>query len=34
MGERGLSLLDRLSMDDGLGIEFEPARIDLKVPEL
>ena len=34
IGERGESLLDRLSMDDDLDIDFEPARIDLEVPEL
>jgi len=34
MGERGASLVDRLSMDDELDIEFEPARIELQVPEL
>lgn len=34
MGERGASLVDRLSMDDDIDIEFEPARIELAVPEL
>lgn len=34
MGERGVSLVDRLSMDDDLDIEFEPARIERRVPEL
>lgn len=34
MGERGSSLVDRLSMDDELDIEFEPTRIELQVPEL
>lgn len=34
MGEKGASLVDRLSMDDDLDIEFEPARIELAVPEL
>ncbi len=34
MGERGASLVERLSMDDDLDIEFEPARLDLRVPEL
>lgn len=34
MGERGASLVDRLSMEDDLDIEFEPARIELRVPEL
>lgn len=34
MGERRESLVDRLSMEDDLDIEFEPSRIDLRVPEL
>lgn len=36
MGEKGMSLVERLSMDDDLDIEFEPARlgIELKVPDL
>lgn len=34
MGERGASLVDRLSMEDDLDIEFEPVRIELRVPEL
>lgn len=34
MGEKGASLVDRLSMDDDLDIEFEPADIELAVPEL
>lgn len=34
MGGRGASLVDRLSMDDDIDIEFEPARIELAVPEL
>lgn len=34
LGERGASLVERLSMDDDLHIEFEPVRIDLQVPEL
>lgn len=33
-GERGASLVDRLSMDDDLDIEFEPVGVELKVPEL
>ncbi|NLU62284.1 type II toxin-antitoxin system Phd/YefM family antitoxin [Rhodococcus sp. HNM0563] len=33
-GERGASLIERLSMDDDLDIEFEPVGIGLKVPEL
>lgn len=28
------SLVDRLSMEDDLDIEFEPVRLDLRVPEL
>ena len=34
LGERGASLVERLSMDDDLDIEIEPVRIDLQVPEL
>lgn len=34
MGERAVSLVDRLSMDDDLDVEFEPAHIELQVPEL
>ncbi|MFT3861945.1 type II toxin-antitoxin system prevent-host-death family antitoxin [Micropruina sp.] len=34
MGETGASLVDRLSMDDDLDIEFHPAHIELAVPEL
>jgi prevent-host-death family protein len=33
-GERGASLVERLSMDDDLDIEFDPVGIELKVPEL
>lgn len=33
-GERGASLVERLSMDDDLDIEFEPVGIELRVPEL
>lgn len=33
-GERGASLVERLSMDDDLEVEFEPVGIGLKVPEL
>lgn len=33
-GERGASLVERLSMDDDLEIEFEPVGIELRVPEL
>ena len=28
------NLVDRLNMDDQLEIEFQPVRLDLKVPEL
>ncbi len=34
MGERGASLIERLSMEDDLDIEFEPADIVLQVPDL
>jgi len=34
MGERGASLVDRLSMEDDLDVEFESARINLQVPDL
>lgn len=34
LGEKGTSLVERLSMDDDLDIEFEPTRIELAVPEL
>ena len=34
MGERRESLVDRLSMEEDLDIEFEPSHIDLRVPEL
>ncbi|SHE24721.1 type II toxin-antitoxin system Phd/YefM family antitoxin [Actinomyces glycerinitolerans] len=34
LGETGASLVDRLSMDDDVDVEFEPASIGLKVPEL
>lgn len=33
-GERGASLIERLSIDDGLEIEFEPVAIGLRDPEL
>ena len=33
-GERGASLVERLSMDDDLDVEFEPVGIELKAPEL
>lgn len=32
--ERGASLVERLSMDDDLDIEFEPIGIELRIPEL
>ena len=28
------SLVERLSMDDDLDVDFGPVRLDLKVPEL
>lgn len=34
MGERGASLVDRLSMEDELDLDLEPASIELRVPEL
>lgn len=34
IGERRGSLVDRLSMEDELDIELEPANIELRVPEL
>ena len=34
LGDRGVSLVDRLSMDDDLDVEFEPARIEIRVPNL
>ena len=34
LGASGASLVDRLSMDDDLDIEFEPVSLDLRVPEL
>ena len=34
IGGQGISLLDRLSVDDDLDIDFEPARIELAVPDL
>lgn len=30
----GVGLVDRLSMDDDVDIDFEPAGIELRVPEL
>ena len=32
--EKGVDLVERLSMDDDVDIEFEPVVLDLKVPEL
>lgn len=32
--ERGAPLVERLSMDDDLDIEFEPVGIELRLPEL
>lgn len=34
IGERGIDLVERLSMGDDLDIEFEPVRIELQAPEL
>lgn len=34
IGEKGASLVERLSMDDDLDIEFESVRIELVVPDL
>lgn len=34
MSEQGKTLVDRLSMDDDIDIEFDPARIELRTPEL
>lgn len=34
LGESGAPLVDRLSMDDDIDVEFEPVRMDLKVPDL
>lgn len=34
LGERGALLVERLSMDDDLDIEFEPIGIELRIPEL
>lgn len=33
LGESGASLVERLSMDEDIDIEFEPVRLDLTVPE-
>jgi len=34
LGEQGATLLERLSMDDDLEIDFEPTPITLRVPDL
>ncbi|WP_068400104.1 type II toxin-antitoxin system prevent-host-death family antitoxin [Kribbia dieselivorans] len=34
LGESGTSLVERLSMDEDIDVEFEPVRLDLSVPEL
>lgn len=34
MSESGSDLVDRLSMDDDIEIEFDPATVGLRVPEL
>lgn len=34
IGATGTPLVDRLSMDDDIDIEFEPTGIELRVPEL
>lgn len=34
LGERGLDLIERLSMDDDIDIDFEPIKVQLKIPEL
>ncbi|WP_249268564.1 type II toxin-antitoxin system prevent-host-death family antitoxin [Microbacterium sp. JB110] len=34
LGEDGASLVERLSMNEDIDIDFGPAQIDLKVPEL
>lgn len=34
IGARGIPLVDRLSMEDDIDIEFEPTGIELRVPEL
>lgn len=33
-GERGAGLVERLSMDDDLDIEFEPIGLELRIAEL
>ncbi len=34
LGESGEDLVDRLSMDDDLDIEFEPIAVGLRIPDL
>lgn len=34
MGESGADLVDRLSMDDDLDIDFAPVELGLRVPDL
>lgn len=34
LGERGIDLVDRLSMDEDIEVDFEPLTVELKVPEL
>ncbi|MCL8250452.1 type II toxin-antitoxin system prevent-host-death family antitoxin [Aeromicrobium fastidiosum] len=34
LGESGADLIDRLSMDDDLDVEFEPLAVDLRIPDL
>lgn len=33
LGERGVDVVERLSMDDDIDIDLEPIEMDLKVPE-
>lgn len=34
IGEDGVELVERLSMDDDIDVDFEPLGLELKVPEL
>ncbi|GMA40503.1 type II toxin-antitoxin system Phd/YefM family antitoxin [Mobilicoccus caccae] len=34
LGEDGVDVVERLSMEDDMDIDFEPLRLELKVPEL
>lgn len=34
LGEDGADLVERLSMEDDIDIDFEPLELELKVPEL